>query len=623
MADKKITELPVITGANLTSTDVLPVVDVSGDTTAQVTRAEFFLNTPSIQSTGPSTISVSSASDALRVTQTGTGNALLVEDSANPDSTPFVVSATGNVGIGTSAPAAPLNIVGNNFPLRFTGAAGGGAGGIEFYSDAGVTQATFDVNDTLQRVIVSVDPNNAWSNAGKVHLATSGSNRLSVDGNGLIGIGTASPATALNISGTTNGTGSGTACSISGNTLTVGGTVTGTWAVGDRVFGSGVDFNTVITALGTGTGGAGTYTLNNSMTVASTTMYAIGASRNVLRFTNTDTTELAGQPEGGIEFYGSDASIPGAGVKGYIATIAESGTPDTAMVFGTSDNVASTQALERMRITSAGRVGIGTSSPAQPLTIQAAVPTIQLVDSDLTTQVANIGGENGNVTIDIDPAQTAAASLFSVNVDNTERFRIASAGQIGIGGANYGTVGQVFTSGGSSAAPTWRNIPTYYGALSSPYTLTSTTAAQKLFNWSTNGALTLDEIGWYLFECIFTITAMSATSGNAKFDFLGAGTATTSSINYYAYGIDSSTVTTTVAAISGGSSVTVGTAASLATAGVGTAMLGVARGIFNCTAVGTIIPSISLVTAAAASVAAGSSFSAQFLGSSNTSAGWS
>jgi hypothetical protein len=37
---------------------------------------------------------------ALRVTQLGTGNALLVEDSANPDATPFVITASGAVGVG-------------------------------------------------------------------------------------------------------------------------------------------------------------------------------------------------------------------------------------------------------------------------------------------------------------------------------------------------------------------------------------------------------------------------------------------------------------------------------------------------------------------------------------------
>jgi hypothetical protein len=36
-----------------------------------------------------------------------------------------------------------------------------------------------------------------------------------------------------------------------------------------------------------------------------------------------------------------------------------------------------------------------------------------------------------------------------------ERFRIGTAGQFGIGGANYGTSGQVLTSAGSGSAPTW------------------------------------------------------------------------------------------------------------------------------------------------------------------------
>lgn len=40
-------------------------------------------------------ISGSTATDALRITQTGAGNALVVEDSANPDSTPFVVDSSG------------------------------------------------------------------------------------------------------------------------------------------------------------------------------------------------------------------------------------------------------------------------------------------------------------------------------------------------------------------------------------------------------------------------------------------------------------------------------------------------------------------------------------------------
>jgi hypothetical protein len=42
-------------------------------------------------------LNTSTSSNALRITQTGTGNALLVEDSTNPDSTPFVIDASGRI----------------------------------------------------------------------------------------------------------------------------------------------------------------------------------------------------------------------------------------------------------------------------------------------------------------------------------------------------------------------------------------------------------------------------------------------------------------------------------------------------------------------------------------------
>ena len=59
-----------------------------------------------------------------------------------------------------------------------------------------------------------------------------------------------------------------------GGTLTVGGTVTGTFAVGDTISGTGVTSGTYITALGTGTGGAGTYIVSPSQTASSTTITA-------------------------------------------------------------------------------------------------------------------------------------------------------------------------------------------------------------------------------------------------------------------------------------------------------------------------------------------------------------
>ena len=52
--------------------------------------------------------------------------------------------------------------------------------------------------------------------------------------------------------------------SISGTTLTVASVISGVLAVGSLVSGEGIDSGVIITALGTGTGGTGTYTVNKS-----------------------------------------------------------------------------------------------------------------------------------------------------------------------------------------------------------------------------------------------------------------------------------------------------------------------------------------------------------------------
>jgi hypothetical protein len=64
--------------------------------------------------------------------------------------------------------------------------------------------------------------------------------------------------------------------SISGTTLTVTGVTSGVLAVGDVISGTGVTTNTIIVALGTGTGGLGTYTVDTSQTVLSTTISTNG-----------------------------------------------------------------------------------------------------------------------------------------------------------------------------------------------------------------------------------------------------------------------------------------------------------------------------------------------------------
>lgn len=74
-----------------------------------------------------------------------------------------------------------------------------------------------------------------------------------------------------------------------------------------------------------------------------------------------------------------------------------------------------------------------------------------LSDIDGSAATPAIRGTDPNTGMFFPAADTIAFSEGGV-----EALRLGSAGQIGIGGANYGTAGQVLTSNGASAAPSWQ-----------------------------------------------------------------------------------------------------------------------------------------------------------------------
>lgn len=115
MADVKISNLPAST-TPLAGTEVLPIVQ-SG-VTKQVSVEN--LTAGRAITAASAIISDNSANAALRITQVGAGNAILVEDSANPDATPFVVNGNGEVTVGHTAATAYIPGIAPNFQVLGT-----------------------------------------------------------------------------------------------------------------------------------------------------------------------------------------------------------------------------------------------------------------------------------------------------------------------------------------------------------------------------------------------------------------------------------------------------------------------------------------------------------------------
>ena len=477
-------------------------------------------------------ISVTDNTDAaLRITQLGTGNALLVEDSTNPDATPTVVAADGTVVVGHTAALNTDNYVGTQItpkvqiqgtnnqastlsattwsdstagPQIALGKSRSATVGTNTVVQSGdilgaVTFAGDDGGEIIIAASIRAESDGTPGNddmPGRLLFSTTAdgaqtaTERMRINSKGNVNIGSADdPDSALQITGSTNVTGIMVG-SISGTTLTITAVTSGSVSVGDRLFiaASGLDYNTYVTALGTGTGGTGTYTINNTTTLASTTIYLYASSINTLSFVDTDTAELTNQPIGGIEWYGSDATTPGAGVKAYIATVAESASPDTALLFGTSDNTANTHAVERMRIASDGKVGIGTQAPDALLSVNGVASFGD--GAEATPSIANFGDLNTGLWF-------PDADTISVSTGATERLRVRSDGGVGIGGVGSAT-GGVTVSKTATGGTTYNNISLnsqiqsdvtaiYRGVLSSVSTAASAFTTSTLQHFSANG----------------------------------------------------------------------------------------------------------------------------------------
>jgi len=191
--------------------------------------------------TAPVVIEGTTTDAALRITQLGTGNALLVEDSTNPDSTPFVIDQFGAVVVGGTSSSSATISGSNQFAMVGTTTAGAKQGLSRWDNSTGPfsvqfaksrsgtigTQTVVSSGDSIAQLEFFGSDGTAFIEAARITAAVDGTpgtndmpgrlvfsttadgaatptERMRIDSVGNIGIGTSSPSAQLTIAGSSS-----------------------------------------------------------------------------------------------------------------------------------------------------------------------------------------------------------------------------------------------------------------------------------------------------------------------------------------------------------------------------------------------------------------------------------
>jgi hypothetical protein len=264
------------------------------------------------------------------------------------------ITSAGNVGIGTTAPNATLEVLkGSEGEYLRVGGGNSAARSLIFTSSTGGSS-----NGALHTI-------NAASGEGVIALATASTERLRITAAGNVGIGTSSPATTLDVNGDVT---------ITDKIIHAGDTNTAIrFPAADTVTieTDGVERLRVDSG---GRVGIGTNPIlrlhvaaassSTSTTIAVTeTNYTSNFRSSQLTYNPVDTT--------GTTYGISNSNL---GLLSFLNC--------TNVLIGTNGEtpvIFATASLERMRITGAGNVGIGTSSPATALDVTGTITSDGLV----------------------------------------------------------------------------------------------------------------------------------------------------------------------------------------------------------------------------------------------------
>ena len=133
-------------------------------------------------------VGITSPSALFHINNASNADSFLVEDSSNPDSSPFVIDKDGNVGIGNSSPggtAAKVTIQSSDTEGTVRLGGGNGVGNARLFLQSSATDAYIDMYGNNQYLPLRID-------AGPLSLN-------SAAGSGNVGIGTLTPSAKLDV----------------------------------------------------------------------------------------------------------------------------------------------------------------------------------------------------------------------------------------------------------------------------------------------------------------------------------------------------------------------------------------------------------------------------------------
>ena len=347
------------------------------------------------------------------------------------------ITSSGNVGIGTTSPSAKLHIAGTaantvayisettGYALYQLGNTGGG-----LYYGIDNSAGTGFNNGAYSRHIYS-------TGAYPLIISTNDTERMRITSAGNVGIGTTSPSDLLTVYGT-GGSNPNAVIKVTGTTNYA--TLLASNTSGQFYF--GIDNST-----GTGFGsaayarvlyGSGAYPMvfftndTERMRITSGGNVSVGTSNSFSRF---NVSNGASTRSGVTITDGNTASLmmfAGASADAVIAVDANN------LAFKTGATVGQDNGSERMRITSGGAVGIGTTSPT--------LGKLQVEGSggDVLTSINNTSNNAAGLYLTVynGASLVSAGQILQDNGGNTrfytgtslsERMRITSGGNVGIG----------------------------------------------------------------------------------------------------------------------------------------------------------------------------------------------